>query len=79
MPKVAMAQRGSFWRTAAKGLLARREPERVQHRHRALQLRLHLGITGIGESDLAELPVLFVDVLRRSAAGERERKSGHGR
>ena len=63
----------------AEGLLAFREPERMQHRHRPLQVALHLGIARVGEGDLAELAVLFVHVLRDSAAGERTGNGSRGR
>src|SRR5207249_3232544 len=43
-----------------------REPVRVQHRHAALELRLHLGVTGGRERDLAELVL--------GEPGDRERR-----
>ena len=39
----------------AKGFLALLEPERVQHRHRAIQLWLHFPIAGGRKGNLAEL------------------------
>src|SRR5207245_5698014 len=51
---------------AVEHLARLREPVRVQHRHAALEWRLHLGVAGRREGDLAELVL--------GEPGDRERR-----
>ena len=61
MPQYAIAQVGSCCRTPSNVRRAIDEPVRMEHRDAALELRLHLGIAGGGEAQLAELLVLLAE------------------
>src|SRR5262245_55624935 len=50
------------------------EPVRMQHRHAALELRLHAGITGGREGDLPELVLLCQSRERHNAYDAHERQ-----